>query len=65
MAYCTFRGEKQYKEDEASNLGGWGASSEFKQFNKSNDPYFRYFSEDFLELSNEEKIKVLDKISKR
>ena len=65
IAYCTFRGEKQYKEDEASNLGGWGTSSEFKQFNKSNDPYFRYFSEDFLELSNEEKIKVLDKISKR
>ena len=65
IAYCTFRGEKQYKEDEASNLGGWGTSSEFKQFNKSNDPYFRCFSDDFLELSNEEKIKVLDKISKR
>ena len=65
MAYCTFRGEKQYKEDEDSSLGCWGTSSEFKQFNKSNNPYFRYFSDDFLELSNEEKIRVLDKISKR
>ena len=64
-AYCTFRGEKQYKEDEASSLGCWGTSSEFKQFNKSLDPYFGCFSKDFLELSNEEKVKVLDEISKR
>ena len=64
-AYCTFRGEKQYKEDEASSLGCWGTSSEFKQFNKSLDPYFGCFSKDFLELPNEEKIKVLDEISKR
>ena len=62
-AYCTFREDKQHKEDEASSLGRWGTSSGFKQLNKSLDPYFRCFSEDFLELSNEDKIKVLDKIS--
>ena len=65
-AYCTFRGEKQYKEDEEASLDRyWMTSSEFEQFNKSLDPYFGCFSKDFLELSNEEKIKVLDKISKR
>ena len=66
MAYCTFRGEKQYKEDEEASLDRyWMTSAEFNQFHKSLDSYFRCFSDDFLELSNEEKIKVLDKISKR
>lgn len=66
IAYCTFRGEKQYKEDEEASLDRyWMTSAEFNQFHKSLDSYFRCFSDDFLELSNEEKIRVLDKISKR
>jgi hypothetical protein len=34
----------------------------FKQFENHN-PYFRCFSEDFLELSNEKKMEVLKRIS--
>ena len=38
-------------------------SSMFIMQAKNHVPYFRCFSEDFIELSNDEKIKVLDKIS--
>ena len=65
--YCTLCNDTLYKAEDLINIGrgrNWMTSSMFKQV-ENHDPYFRCFSEDFLELSNEEKIKVLNSISKR
>ncbi len=66
-SFCTFRGETQYTADELIKIGrskNWMKSSVFKQ-GENHDPYFKCFSEDFLELSNDDKIKVLDGMSNR
>jgi hypothetical protein len=66
-SFCTFYGKTQYTADELIKIGrskNWMKSSVFKQ-GENLDPYFRCFSEDFLELSNDEKIKVLNRISDR
>ena len=39
-------------------------SSMFRQV-ENHEPYFRCFSEDFLELSNDEKIEIMNNLSKR
>ena len=60
--YCTLCNDTLYKAEDLINIGrgrNWMTSSMFKQV-ENHDPYFRCFSEDFLELSNEEKIKVLN-----
>ena len=65
--YCTLRKDTLYKADDLFNIcreGNWMTSSIFKQYGNY-DPYFRCFSEDFLELSNDKKIEVLNEISKR
>ena len=64
-SYCTLRRDTLYKKDDLINIGrgsNWLTSSMFKQYEDENQPYFRCFSEDFLELSNDEKIKVLNEI---
>ena len=62
--YCTLRSDTLYKKDDLINIGrgrNWMTSSMFKQV-EDHEPYFRCFSEDFLELSNDEKMKVLNEI---
>ena len=63
--YCTLRSDTLYKADDLINIGrrdNWMTSCMFKQFENYNT-YFRCFSEDFLELSNEKKMEVLKRIS--
>lgn len=63
--YCTLRSDTLYKADDLISLGrgkNWMTSSMFEQV-ESHDSYFKCFREDFLKLSNEEKIKVLNCIS--
>lgn len=65
ISYCSFRGNTQYRAEDLKTAIGknWMTSSMLIMQAKNHVPYFRCFSEDFIELSNDEKIKVLDKIS--
>ena len=65
--YCTLRSDTLYKKEDLINIGrgnNWMTSSMFRQV-ENHEPYFRCFSEDFLELSNDEKIEVMNNLSKR
>ena len=65
--YCTLRSDTLYNKTDLINSGrarNWMTSSMFKQV-ENHDSYFRCFSEDFLELTNEKKKLVLDSISNR
>lgn len=62
--YCSYRGSTLYNADDLIRIGrgeNWMTSSDFR----NHYPYFRCFPEDFLELSNEEKISVLNTISEK
>ncbi len=57
--------KKHYKIEEDSLIGdGWMTASMFNQYRKY-QPSFKCFSEQFLDLSNDEKIQVLDGMSNR
>lgn len=63
---CGLIEKKLYKSNDNIDVywmtDNWKTSSMFNQINNY-DPYFRYFSDDFLEISNDDKIRVLDSIS--
>ena len=65
ISYCSFRGDTQYRAEDLKTAIGknWMTSSMFIMQAKNHVPYFRCFSEDFIELSNDEKIQVLDGMS--
>ena len=67
QAFCTKEREKKFIIDEndiPSGLCGLTAES-FKQIEKDREDYFNCFAMNFLDMSNDEKIKVLEEIAKR
>ena len=69
-AYCTFWEKRTLTAEDIinNNLNNipqnyWMTASEFQK--QKNLEVFNYFSDDFLELSNDDKINVLNNISKR
>ena len=43
----------------------WDTATTFRMDNKSKEKYWNYFSTNFLNLSNDDKIEFLDKISRQ
>lgn len=66
QAFCTKREEKNFNisEDDITHIY-WSTAESFKQIEKSNEDYFNCFAMNFLDMSNDEKIKVLEEIAKR
>ena len=67
QAFCTKERKKNFIIDEndiPSGLSGLTAES-FKQIEKDREDYFNCFAMNFLDMSNDEKIKVLEEIAKR
>ena len=66
QAFCTKWEEKNFNisEDDITHIS-WSTAESFKQFVKSCEDYFNCFAMNFLDMSNDEKIKVLEEIAKR
>ena len=65
QAFCTKREEKNFNisEDDITHISWWTAES-YKQSQKVNEDYYNCFAMNFLDMSNDEKIKVLEEIAK-
>ncbi|MBO7467273.1 MAG: hypothetical protein J6T94_06305 [Bacteroidaceae bacterium] len=63
IAHCTLRYKEPYKPDQ----GSWVTSTHFKKHGQQNksEAYFNCFSEGFFDLTNDEKMSVLEQLSKQ
>ena len=63
--YCDSRSSEQKMIEDKSIPRKWDTATSFRMDNKSKEKYWNYFSANFLNLSNDDKIEVLDKIISR
>ena len=65
QAFCTKREERSsiISENNITHISWWTAES-YKQSQKVNEDYYNCFAMNFLDMSNDEKIKVLEEIAK-
>ena len=66
QTFCAKEGERNFSisENDITDIY-WCSAELFKQSEKANEAYFNCFSMNFLDMSNDEKLKVLEEISKR
>ena len=63
--YCDSRSSEKKMIEDKSIPRKWDTATTFRMDNKSKEKYWNYFSTNFLNLSNDDKIEFLDKISRQ